>query len=308
MAFPTTSPPSLSNWQMYFNGLTLGNSTPYALYNVQGLDLPAIRSGDVPRPREQGEWIGLDLMAGRLITIVGDMISNGTSIESSAQNLGGAFIPGGTTELPLWFQWANLPILAAMCRTRKNVTPIDLGFSVNALASMNLQLFATDPRLYAASQSSSCGVGTALGGGVFPATFPYSFTHGSVAGSIAANNAGNFETRPLLTLTGPLTNPTVYNATTGWQLTLTNPNQVGFTVQSGDTVTIDTDTHAVLYYVGGAGTPAPIRAWIVAGSTWPSTPNGVAGLAPGNNTVQLTSTGTSDTGSLTCEWSSAYLF
>jgi hypothetical protein len=194
-----------------------------------------------------------------------------------------------------------------MCRTRKRTVPIDLAYSVNAMGKMAIQVHATDPRLYASPQTASCSTGTALAGGIFPATFPYSFSHGSVAGEIFATNAGNYDTRPIITLTGPLTNPVIFNSTTGWQLQIINPLETGFTIQAGDTLAIDTDTHAVNYFVAGTGSGSSVRNWIVAGSTWPNTPTGVNGLAPGSNTIQLTSTGSSDTGTLTLQWASAYL-
>lgn len=308
MAFPLTAAPSLSNWQMQYNGLTIGASTPYAVYQLDGLDLPQVRTGDLNRPREHGEFVGLDLMSGRDIMLTGDYQSDGINIQDSQQNLGRAFIPGGTTEQPFWFQFPNLPVLASMVRVRKRTMPIDQPYSVAAMGQLALMMHSSDPRLYGPVQSGSCGVGQALGGGIFPATFPYVFSSGSVAGTVVANNAGNVEMRPLLTITGPVTNPTIFNATAGWQITITNPLQVGYTVLAGDTLVIDTDTHAITYYTGGVGVGAARRAWLAAGSTWPSTVLGVPGLAPGSNTFQFTSTdGISVAGTLQVQWASAYL-
>jgi hypothetical protein len=292
MAFPQTTAPTLNNWQAQFNGLTIGAGTPYDLNGIEGLDLPAIRSGDTSRPRSHGEWMGLDLLAGREITIVGDFVSDGTSLQHAAEALGTAFAPGALTELPFWIQMPNLPILGMMVRTRKRNVPVDLGYSVSALAQMTIQLHATDPRLYAAAQSSSCV--TALS----PATT-----------DLTVNNAGNYETRPLLTLAGPLHGPTVFQSSAGpgfWFIQLINPAG-GIDIASGDTVVIDTDTHAVTYYVGGTGNGTPIKNWVQPGNLWPNTAIGTPGMIPGNNVFTFNSTSGSDTGTLTVTWASAYL-
>jgi hypothetical protein len=307
--FPTTAAPSLSNWQVQFNGLTMGAGTPYGLVKIDGLDLPKIRGGDLARPRDHGELAGLDLLGGRDVTITGDFVADGTSLQHAGQALGTAFAPAprGTTEVPLWFQEPGLPVLALMCRARKRSVPRDLSYSMG-LAMSAVSVHATDPRLYGAPQTATVGLGTPLGGMTFPAAFPLSFGGGTVAGVITANNGGNFEMRPLLTIAGPCTNPVVVNATAGWQLALSNPTQTGYTVLAGDTLVIDTDLHTVQYFVGGTGTGAARRAWVVPGSTWPSAVSGVGGLVPGNNTLQFTSGDSSAVaGTLTAQWASGYL-
>src|SRR5579875_1947174 len=102
MAFPSpaVTPPSLSTWQASFNGLTIGLGTPFAIDKITGLDLPALRSGDVVRQRDHGQLIGLDLLAARDIVIEGDVVSDGTSLQHALVNLATATTPGGSTEQP----------------------------------------------------------------------------------------------------------------------------------------------------------------------------------------------------------------
>lgn len=307
MAFPTTAAPVLSNWQYSYNGLTLGASTPYAIYDTSGLDLPNVRTGDSSRAREVGQFTGLDVLDGRDVVITGDVISDGTSLQHAAEALGTAFLPSATTEFPLWVQIPNYPAMALMCRSRKRTVPVDLAYSMG-LASSVIQVHADDPRLYASVQSSTVGLGTPLGGLTFPATPPFTFGGGTVAGIITANNAGNFETRPILTLTGPMTKPTIFNATTGWSITIISGVEAPYTINAGDTMVIDTDLHSVQYFVGGTGAGATRRAWIAPGSTWPSYVAGIAGLAPGSNTVQFTSQDASTVaGTLQMQWCSAFM-
>ena len=154
MAMPTvgTAAPALGNWEMEYNGLTLGLGNPVGIISVEGLDLPPIQTGDVQRARDHGEQIGLDAMGGRDITITGDFVAaTGFTLAQTSVFVANAFTNyafGGTTEFPLWFQLPDLPCLASMCRTRKRTVTIDLAYSMG-LADYSVSLHATDPRLYA---------------------------------------------------------------------------------------------------------------------------------------------------------------
>src|ERR1017187_7834293 len=141
----------------------------------------------------------------------------------------------------------------------------------------------------------------------FNATFNLSFGGGSSVTVLSCPNAGNVDTRPVLVLTGPMTNPTVANQTTGWTLSFSNPFQSSFTLNAGDTLTVDTDLHTVLYNAGGNTVAVPVRSWVRAGAIWPGTVAGIQGLQPGANTVSFTSQDSGFvTGTLGVQYSSAY--
>ena len=309
MAFPTTAAPSLSNYQISYNGLTMGPGTAYGIQQLSGLDLPTLSSGDAQRPRDHGQFLGYNFYQGRDITITGDINADSTSFTHAIQTLATATVDQIANEYPLWFQFPNLPVLGSMVRPIKRAIPVDVNW-VGGLASMSMLFHASDPRLYATSQSASAGLGTPVGGLPFNVTFNASFGGGTVAGIATCVNSGNIDTRPTFTITGPCTNPTIYSATSGYSITLTNPSQTGYTVLAGDQVVIDTDLHSVNYYSGGiaAGNPAPRRFWIKAGSTWPNVVNGVNALGPGTNIIQFTSQDSSAvTGTLSVNWCSAYM-
>ena len=308
MSFPTAAPPSLADYQMSFGGLTLGPSTPYQLDSPQGLDLPAITSGDVPRPREHGEHKGFDAMIGRDITLPIDVTTDGTSLQSALKTLATAFNPMVMAEQALWMKLPNLPVLGTNCRPRKRAWPLDLAWAAG-LASVAVQVHASDPILYGAPQSASVGLGTPGSGWTAPITFPWTMGGGTAVQSASCANAGNFDSRPILTINGPCTSPTVYS-TAGWSLQLINPNQgAGLTVAAGDTLVIDLGpARSVTYYVGGSGAGASRKNWVVGGSIWPSTQLGIPGLAPGTNSVAFTSQDASTVaGALSVSWASAYL-
>lgn len=310
MSFPPygVTVPSLSNLQLSYGGVVMGASSPYLITEVDGLDLPTIRSADTARSRDHGELVGIDLASGRDITITAQIKTDGTSLQSAMSALASAMLPGAATESPLWIQQPNRPLLAAMCRVRKRTSPMEMGYAVSSIAQLTALLHSTDYRLYAAPQQSVVGLGTPLGGLTFPVTFPATFGGGTVAGIITANNAGNVESRPLLIITGPCTNPTVMNATTGWSLSFSNADSGGLTLNAGDTLTIDTDLRTITYVASGTTAGTPRANWLVPGSIWPNPITPILGLAVGNNIIEFTSSdATAVAGTLTLQWASAYL-
>lgn len=312
MAFPTTTGPSLLPWQMSYGGLAIGLGTAYGFYKADGLDRPQVRSGDTARPRDWGELKGLDLYSGRDVTLTMDIVPVGSgTLLQATQALDSAFAIGGATELPLWIQGASTsPIVASMCRFRKGSRTLDQPYGLGEIARSIYAFHATDPRIYGAKQSQTIGLNAPGGGLTFPITFPLTFGTSSGATNIIANNAGNVEMRPVLTITGPCTNPVVGNATTGWLLGFSNPAQTGHTLNTGDLLVIDTDLCSIMYYPNGSSVGSPRRNWLEAGSVWPnqgSYPNPILGLAPGNNTINFESADASAVaGTLTVAYASAW--
>jgi hypothetical protein len=92
-----------------------------------------------------------------------------------------------------------------------------------------LRFQANDPLLYDPVQKSSM-FGSPSVGLLFPTSFPIVF--GQLNATVSVTYGGNWDTFPGIVLTGPLTNPRIYNHTTG--------EFIGFTVTvgSGQTMTI----------------------------------------------------------------------
>ncbi len=309
MAFPSPSqtPPTLSDWFVSYNGLTMGptadGTSPYVITQIEGLDLPTIRSKDVGRPRDHGELIGLDVYGGRTFTVDLWMQTDGTSLQSAQKALAAATEDGLTTELPFWFKLPNLPTMAIMARVRRRTMALDLDYGAALVGKPVIQFHATDPRIYAApTNSDTVSLGTPVSGFSFPITFPLSFGGGSTS-TLSLDNSGNTEMRPILTFTGPVTNPAATNSSISGNPTLTfsNPTQTGYTVLSGDTLVVDLDLHTITYYTGGAGVGASRADWLVSGSTWWNLPTGT-------NLINFSSTdSTTVAGTLTADWASAYM-
>jgi hypothetical protein len=91
-------------------------------------------------------------------------------------------------------------------------------------------------------------------GGGFAIPFAIPLSMAANGGALTAIvNAGNAIAYPFYRLTGPLTNPTFTNTTTGEQFSLT------YTLSSGELIEIDTVTHSVVHKVTIGATPTNIR-------------------------------------------------
>lgn len=269
MPFPSPSlaPPALNALQLSYRGLVFGGIAQAAAYQLQSLnvDMPAIASGDVQRAIDQGELAGMDVLPGRDITIV-QVVQAATAagLDTAVQALGGVLGPGGTTEAPLYVQMAS-GLFACMARPRKHNCPLDINRVLAKGTVATTLLHATDPRWYAApSRTSTVGLAAPLGGLTFPVLFPVGFGGGGIGGFLNVVNAGPFECRPLLVITGPCTNPTVANLSIGGAPQLT----FAITMAVGDTLTIDTDLQTVVYRTAGTSQGVSRRNALVAGSTW----------------------------------------
>lgn len=140
-----------------------------------------------------------------------------------------------------------------------------------------------------------------MSGVTFPLTFPLAF--GAVTPvTITVTNNGTQTVYPVFTITGPCTNPTILNGTTGAQLQFINPLQTSYTVPSGNQLVVTTQpgSQSAAYYSGGVSAGSA-GGWLQPGSTW-------FGLPPGTTTIQFLTSDASPTGAtLDIEWSDAYL-
>ncbi len=304
MSFPaaTLSYPALQTWQWWFQGVTLGPGTNYGLKKVEGLSLPHIRSGDSGRARDHGEFIGLDLSAARDVTLTLDIgpsdAPTGPTFAEAFNTLANVMLPGAMTETPLYFGHPTRGLVAFMTRSRKMPVNLDITVALGGMAqNVPIQFHCTDPRMYSVPTSlNTCGLPN-FSGLTFPLTFPLSFGGAIGNYTIIAMNSGNFDCRPLLTITGPCLNPRVTLTTVSGQ------PSVGFNVglNTGDTLVVDMDSHSVLLTSFGSASSASRASSLAPGSTWWS-------LQPGENVVEFSQSSGADTaGTLAMQWASAWL-
>lgn len=318
MSFPpaTVTPPSLTNWQWYIGGITLGQGQGASGYGVQyadGLDMPAMRSGDSDRPVDQGEFTGNDFLKGRDLALQFARFS-GTSYQlgqataqlnaALASYLPSAITPfAGEVETPIWTCRPGFGQIGAMVRLRKDSQRSDRMFAQSKLSQPIVGFHATDPRLYGPTVATILPAPSFVRGLKFNFNFTsngglgLSFGGGSAIAEVTINNTGTIEMRPLLTITGPCTVPAFANASISGIPTIA----YNLTMNAGDTLVVDLDGETATYYVAGSSVGVNRGYLLVAGSTFWNLP-------PGLNTIQFSTSDTSPVAAtLEVAWAPAYI-
>lgn len=290
---PGGNPPALNPYQWWFNGVTFGDGTPYDITNVKGLDdLPDVPQPDLKIDRDLGDYMGAYFPKGREIIIACTVHdTSDATFRADLDNLAGATIPKPTTEQPLAFSLPGIAQTAreSFVRSHHRAIPIDVNY-VHWQAKVEMSFYATDPRLYdVGTQSGVVGLPTGTGGTTWPVTWPLSWGTAAAGGTLNCVNAGKATTFPVLTITGPIDNPTVQNVTTGQFITF------AITLGSTDVLTVDMTNRVVQLNGGGnlRGSVTNVPPW------W--------GLIPGSNTVQFSANTTKTGSQLTVAWASAWV-
>jgi Phage tail protein len=257
--------PTLTAWQMNFNNaLSLGPGTNLELTGLEGIDMPAVRSGDAGRPRDHGAFAGLDVMGEREITVKADLHNRTGTFSEAWEECANATVPGGTIQYPLFFNTTTWGTLTTLARVRKRQMPVDITFTLGNLAKVTLLFAGTDPRWYGPTQQLSVKPPASVGGFTWPLKWPLKWGGGGYTGALSVTNAGNIETRPILTVEGPCVNPSIQNATAPGGPTLT----FNLTLNAGEKLVIDTDMHTATLYSSGSTAGSTRTGDLVAGSKW----------------------------------------
>ena len=197
--------------------------------------------------------------------------------------------PQTTGTTPLQFQLSPAGALQRVnARVRKNMTSVDPDYTYGYIKSQ-ISFFAADPRYYDDTlQSASMAVGNPLGR-TYNRIYPLTYGGGSSAVTSTITNSGWTATYPVITLNGPITNPTVGSTTQGNYITVTG------TYSNTDSVVIDLDQRLVT--VNGV----TARNLLSGFSNWFS-------AQPGSNLFYLTGSGTlAGTTAATVTWRNAYI-
>lgn len=221
-------------------------------------------------------------------------LSGGTmTMSSSAQAnynlLQTALLPQTSGTTPLQFQLSPAGGLQLVnARVRGNRTLVDPEYTYGFIRSQ-YTFFCPDPRYYDnALQTAALAVTNALGriyNRVYNLVYGYSIS----GGSANVQNNGWATTYPVITIGGPITNPTVGNSTSGNYITVTG------IYTSSDIITVDLDSKLITVNGNAA------RNLVTGTSTW-------FGAVPGANVFYLTGSGTlAGTTSATVSWRSAYI-
>lgn len=280
-------------WQLQRGSLLVGDSTRFDIVGSTGLgSLPAVVASDTNYVRRDGAAPGLDFLGPRSFTVSLEVVDEeDSSLNSKLDTLTREFMPG-QSETGLGLQLPGVAGGAAVftsARVRRREVRHDLRLA-RGVARVELQLLATDPRLYSPTLGSSevSAASTASVGSTFDQTFGLSFGGAITPGSVTVTNGGSYAAPATYRITGPVTDPVVTNNTTGESFSLT------VTLASGTYVDVDTLTRTILYQ-GSTNYYSKLDS----GST-------LFDLAPGANELRLTRTG-SDAATLTVYHRDTYL-
>lgn len=278
-----------SDYQFSFNGVSFGVGTNIQVLQSSGLeDLPTVRSNDVNRPRDTGEFIGLDFSGGRDVTV--DLLlldtAGAADLYTTIQALQTATVPIQSGTLPLTFQVPGRINRQVNARPRRRSIPVNVDYSVRYVKA-SVEFHCADPRIYDVNISTlALNLPVVSGGLSWPLHWPLSWGT-ATSGAGTATNAGNVNTRAVVTFAGPLTAPSIKNATTGqtWACSAV--------LNNGDSLVVDFDQKTVLLN----GT-ASRYSTIATGSVWWE-------IVPGANSIIYSAS--AGTGTATVAYRSAWL-
>ena len=283
---------TLNNYQIAYNGLTIGAGTNYPVLSIDGLEsLPDLRVQDENKGYRDGMFTGRDFANARTITLeILTLAGGGNTATQNYDLLQKAFQPTSTGTQTLQFLLNNVDTQKRIeARVRTNRTTITPEYTFGYIRSQ-ITLFAPDPRYYdETSQTVTIAASDGLGR-TYNKTFPRTYLAWNPVGTTTATNNGWKTTNPVITITGPVAQPQVGNVTNSAQFLTIN-----YTLGTGDTAVIDTDAQTVT--INGINA----RNVLNNASTWWT-------LAPGANSLYFTG-GSIVNGTTTCvaTYRSAYI-
>lgn len=269
------------------NNFTL-NDTVNRFYldeDVQGLSMPEIRTSSGLYSGRDGGYIGAQFYGMRTLSLVGRVFGQDiVEVEAKRRALQDALRTKSIT-MRVVTNAGNAYLI--YCNLLRFDMPIKRDVNI---APFKIELLAADPIIYddTAGAALHATVNKAIGGGyVYPVVYPVLWSAGQ--GNTTVTNAGNTTVYPIITLTGSMHDPVIYNNTTGKLLRLS-----GLTTNAGDTVVIDTKERTVLLNGGSIfdKVSADSQFW---------------GLVVGQNVLALGSNDGNDTVSADVMWRSGYI-
>lgn len=273
-------------------GATDSNGITWLWQKLDGWDSPPSVGSVLQRSADHGGWPAAQYYGPRILTLTVEASAPSQALRDVARGILQQAVPVGTTSTDLAVLTYGEPV-PKQAQVRRNAgAAITEAYPTLTDVVFTIPLVAPDPRKYATTAQQ---VQVVLPAPVvsplalpFSSGLPVAFPGGFLpeASSAVATNTGTFETRPQLTVNGPVTSPVIVNATLGSAISFT-----GLIMGASDVLTVDTDNKQT--FLNSVFYPAdPQSSWWV--------------LEPGDNTVYLSGV-TSAGATLTVSWSSAWL-
>jgi hypothetical protein len=211
-----------NSYSFSFNGIVFGGAgSPYQILSVDGLEgLPAIRNQDDNRGYADGMFSGRDFLGGRTISIIFQTFaSGGNSAQTNFNAIQAKLLPQTSGTTPLYFILPPSGEQFVNARVRVLRTSVDPDYTYGMITSQ-IEFFCPDPSYYDSTlQTASLSVSNPPGR-TYNRTYNLVYGSGSYATTTNIVNTGWATAYPTITLNGPITNPTLGNATTGQYLNL----------------------------------------------------------------------------------------
>jgi hypothetical protein len=235
----------LDDYQFGIGDLVLGGQgNDYIVHGWSGFGSPAVRVSDMVRPIDHGVFYGPDFFTARTLTI--DVTVRGDTPEEVVTNVDAL--------LEEWYvdSRTDVDVVKALSvvlpgqdarrlHGRPRRSTLDPRRIIGNRCSGTLEYHAADPRWYSDTEhSAGFTLGTATTGRSYNKSFNYGYGGAGSSGTVQIDNAGNFLTRPNLTINGPVTNPFFENITAGKTITFT------ITLALGESLVVNFDARTVL--------------------------------------------------------------
>lgn len=266
-------------------GVFAGAGTVLLLEEVTGFDSPNVRQNLADLPEQDGQAAGDFFYGARPITFKGKIVaSTAASRNTTVLQLQRA-LRGLRGDVTIKSQAAGLEAMQTTARFD------NLRLAPGFIKDFSISMICPDPVLYSQTLYSQSGTGSvATSGAAWPVAWPASWGGGTGATvTVSATNAGNYDSHPVLTITGPISNPWVRNAVTGDVLYIDN-----VTLAAGEYVVVDTSAKTVTKN-DGSNLYSRIR---FPDSSWLT-------MIPAANVFELRSGGSASTATLQVQWRNA---
>jgi hypothetical protein len=221
------------------------NGVAWALLGVDGMDGAPTDGQVIQRAGDHGGYATPQFYGARPITMRVRATAPSQAARDGARALVQQVVPVSDLATLVYDE----PIPKTLMVRRSGVlhesypTLVDVDFTIG--------LLAPDPRKYGARTSVTVIANSQTLGVVYPLTYPVTYPAQAPPGAATVTNGGNFETRPLIAITGPVTGPAVYNQTSGQTISFS-------TLTLGTTDQLVIDLLAKVAYLNGAQLPADL--------------------------------------------------
>lgn len=261
-------------WSAILGDLRLGQGTPYRWTHREGfLDLPSLRSVDVPRPDAHGTFAQRDWADGRYLTagFQARRGIGGVEFDTAVHTARRTLVPSEDV-VPLWVNIPGIGPVRWDVKVRRARVVTDQAFNAG-LARVDVQLYAPDPVGYGDELGTWTGFPLMVGGLEFDLftddegvdTGYLEFGESGGTGRVALVNDGTADSWPRYRVAGPVVDGfEILDVPSGRRLRFEGD------VAAGSAVSIDTATGVVLLDdVADRSGLLTVREWIPvsAGST-----------------------------------------